>query len=253
MSSDAAEEANGTTVQHHLLVWTLANTSSLGDAGSEPDHHADHADRGAVRRAAEVGPARFGTQSGDFPQGQCLNIPACAPRFSSVSPDPFTEVISQLDSNDSRMQQVVVRQRQAVGCARHGGHRRRREPGRDRVVHRRPGRSQAREAPATSRWQNNNLTYPAIATTAGRRGVMAFTLVGEDHFASAAYASIDANAGVGDDPHRGCRPRVSTTASPATRRRSATRPGPAGVTTARPRSTATTSGSPASTSARPAR
>jgi hypothetical protein len=44
---------------------------------------------------------------------------------------------------------------------------------------------------------NNNLTYPAIATTASGRGVMAFTVVGADHFPSAGYASIDAVAGVG--------------------------------------------------------
>ena len=35
-----------------------------GDFGSEPDHHADHADGGAVRRAAEVGAARFGNTVG---------------------------------------------------------------------------------------------------------------------------------------------------------------------------------------------
>jgi hypothetical protein len=44
----------------------------------------------------------------------------------------------------------------------------------------------------------NNLTYPAIATTPSGRGVMAFTIVGDDYYPSAGYASIDANAGVGD-------------------------------------------------------
>ena len=46
---------------------------------------------------------------------------------------------------------------------------------------------------------NNNLTYPAIATSATGSGVMAFTLVGENDFPSAAYAPIDAT-GVGDHP-----------------------------------------------------
>ena len=45
---------------------------------------------------------------------------------------------------------------------------------------------------------NNNVIYPAIGVTPSGRGVMAFTLVGADHYPSAAYASIDANAGVGD-------------------------------------------------------
>ena len=44
----------------------------------------------------------------------------------------------------------------------------------------------------------NNLTYPAIGVTSSGRGVMAFTLVGGDYYPSAAYASIDAVAGVGD-------------------------------------------------------
>src|SRR5262249_8115726 len=44
----------------------------------------------------------------------------------------------------------------------------------------------------------NNLTYPAIGVTASGRGVMAFTVIGDDHFASAAYPSLDAGVGVGD-------------------------------------------------------
>ena len=43
---------------------------------------------------------------------------------------------------------------------------------------------------------NLNVTYPAIATSATGSGVMAFTLVGENDFPSAAYATIDAT-GVG--------------------------------------------------------
>ena len=45
---------------------------------------------------------------------------------------------------------------------------------------------------------NNNLTYPAIGVTASGRGVMAFTVVGADNYASAGYAGIDALVGVGD-------------------------------------------------------
>ena len=45
---------------------------------------------------------------------------------------------------------------------------------------------------------NNNITYPAIGTLANGKGVMAFTLVGNNFFPSAAYASFDKNHGVGD-------------------------------------------------------
>jgi hypothetical protein len=45
---------------------------------------------------------------------------------------------------------------------------------------------------------NNNLTYPAIATTSSGRGVMAFTVVGADNYPSAGYAAIDPKIGSGD-------------------------------------------------------
>jgi hypothetical protein len=44
----------------------------------------------------------------------------------------------------------------------------------------------------------NNVTYPAVAATGSGRGVIAFTLVGDGHYPSAAYASLDAKIGAGD-------------------------------------------------------
>jgi hypothetical protein len=44
----------------------------------------------------------------------------------------------------------------------------------------------------------NNLTYPAIAVTQSGRAVVAFTVLGNDHFPSAGYAGIDAKIGMGD-------------------------------------------------------
>ena len=43
----------------------------------------------------------------------------------------------------------------------------------------------------------NNVNYPAVAVTESGRGVIAFTLVGNDHFPSAGYASLDAKIGAG--------------------------------------------------------
>jgi hypothetical protein len=43
-----------------------------------------------------------------------------------------------------------------------------------------------------------DLTYPAIGVTPSGRGVVAFTLTGDSDFPSAAFASIDALAGMGD-------------------------------------------------------
>jgi hypothetical protein len=44
---------------------------------------------------------------------------------------------------------------------------------------------------------NNNLTYPAIAIGANGKGAIAFTVVGEDYYPSAGYATIDAAGNVG--------------------------------------------------------
>jgi hypothetical protein len=45
---------------------------------------------------------------------------------------------------------------------------------------------------------NNHLSYPALAVLPNGRGVMAFTISGNDFYPSAGYASLDALAGVGD-------------------------------------------------------
>jgi len=44
---------------------------------------------------------------------------------------------------------------------------------------------------------DNNLTYPAIAMTADGQGAIAFTVLGEDYYPSAGYATIDADGNLG--------------------------------------------------------
>jgi len=46
--------------------------------------------------------------------------------------------------------------------------------------------------------ENNNVSYPAITVDGTGRGVMAFTLVGADHYPTAAYTSMDEKIGAGD-------------------------------------------------------
>ena len=91
-----------------------------------------------------------------------------------------------------------VRERQAVGRARHGAQPRRRR----RSAPASPGTSSI-PTPARSSLQGYlgatgyDFTYPAIGVTPSGRGVMAFTATGDTLNPSAAYAAIDANAGVG--------------------------------------------------------
>ncbi len=116
--------------------------------------------------------------------------------FDPLAP-AHDEVISHLDSNDTRMQQVWYANGKLWGAldtaVTVGGENRAGiewfivNPSAGKVV-----------LTGYLAMENNNVTYPAIATTASGRGVMAFTLVGDDHYPSAAYAGIDAKVGVGD-------------------------------------------------------
>src|SRR5437667_285882 len=109
---------------------------------------------------------------------------------------PATEHGAAIDSNDTRMQQVVFANGRLWGAL-------------DTAV------NSSANTRAGIEWfvvnpvgagsivkrgylavSQNNVTYPAIAVTSNGKGVMAFTLVGRDFYPSAAFVSIDAN-GVG--------------------------------------------------------
>ncbi|MCA1668882.1 MAG: hypothetical protein LC793_16105 [Thermomicrobia bacterium] len=149
-------------------------------------------------------------KAGAFPLGQCVNdttIPTPAGpgcwRFFFATEPAHNEVESHLDSNDTRMQQVVYAAGHLWGAL-------------DTIVNvggvNKAGIAWFAITPVvTSNGKvigtpaqqgyvavaNNNITYPAIAVLPSGKGVMAFTLVGTDHFPSAAYAPIDLG-GVGD-------------------------------------------------------
>jgi hypothetical protein len=206
LSSTAADEAQcdsevvcaGTGTSNTIVVWALTNTSSLG-SGS-PALALGNAAL-AVNPYA-IPPKSNQPSTGDWPQGQCLNIPTCAPILIGV-PDPFNEVVARLDSNDTRMQQVDFANGKLWGALDtdvlvNGVH----KAGIAYFIVK-PSVATGAVTGAlalqgTLALANNNLTYPAIGVTASGRGVMAFTLVGDDHYPSAAYAAIDAQVGAGD-------------------------------------------------------
>jgi len=136
------------------------------------------------------------------------------------TPDPLKpEVESTLDSNDTRMQQVTYADGKLYGAL-------------DTAITAGGG------------------TYPAIGVNAAGKGVVTSTLAGDATTRRRrTRPSTGVPARVASSSPRPARDRK--TGSPV-RRRSTTRPGHAGVTTEPLRSTARTSGSPASTSVRPA-
>ena len=210
LSSNAAEEATGvpnspSSSSDELVLWALTNTSSLG--GGIPSITLSN----TVMPAQTYGlPPKSGQKPGDIPLGTCLQDtttatpfgPGCW-RFFFVSGGPFGGSLGILDSNDTRMQQVYYANGKVWGALDtavtvNGSN----KAGVEWFVVKptaSPGSVTGKVAlSGYLALANNNLTYPAVAVNASGRGVMAFTLVGQDNFPSAAYAAIDAVAGVGD-------------------------------------------------------
>lgn len=202
LSSVAVFNDNGR--DHRLRVWALTNTSSLDS--SNPNLFVSH---NAVGVAQYSVPPLSNQKAGDFPLGQCINDttmdtpfgPGCW-QFLFTAEPAHDEVLSPLDSNDSRMQQVVYSDGKLYGAL-------------DTSVKVR-GQDQAGIAYYVLRpfafgnavfafvqtqgkigLANNNVTYPAIAALPNGKAVMAFTLVGADHHPSAAYVKVDEWFGAG--------------------------------------------------------
>jgi hypothetical protein len=215
VSSNAADEAThpvagtgGNYQSSKIVVWTLTNTSSLNTASPSLN---------LTNRLVTVNPYALppkqkqpgsGTAPGiNAPQGHCLNdttttlfngfVGCWALLVGASNP---TEVVSRPDSNDTRMQQVVYANGKLWGAL-------------DTAVT--VGPEGSTENRAGIAWfivnpsngsvtrqgdfgeAGHDFTYPAIGVTAAGRGIMAFTATGDSLYPSAAYAPIDASAGVG--------------------------------------------------------
>jgi hypothetical protein len=200
LSSTAADEAqctSGSEICHGsgaskvILDWNLTGTSTLNTAS--PVISLANI---PVRVSQYAIPPKSNQKAGDFPLGQCLNTPACATSVILGVPDPFTEALSHPDSNDTRMQQVTYADGKLWGALDtdvvvRGAH----KAGIAWFIIR--PRSGDLVNQGTLALKGNNVTYPAIGVTSQGRGVMAFTVLGDDHYPSAGYAGIDASNGTG--------------------------------------------------------
>ena len=199
LSSDAAAEANGTGVSSRIFLWKLTNTSSLDTASP-----ALSLGNVAIPVGPYAIPPKADQKAGPFPLGECINDTTLATPFGPgcwqflfTSEPAHDEVLSHLDTSDTRMHQVVYANGKVwggldtavtvEGVNKAGIGWFILNPGSKRVVRQ-----------GYLALGHNNLSYPAIGVTASGRGVMAFTLMGADHYPSAAYAPIDALVGVGD-------------------------------------------------------
>jgi hypothetical protein len=211
MSSNAADEAThpvvgtgGNYQSNKVVVWTLANTSSLNTA--TPALSLSNRLVGVNDYALPPKQQQPGSGSApntDVPQGYCINDTTTSTiagvgcwRLLFGGEPPHNEVVSTPDSNDTRMQQVTYANGKLWGAldtaVTVGGSNRAGvayfivNPSSGNVV------KQGYVAVAGA-----DLTYPAIGVTPSGRGVIAFTYTGDLTNPSAAYAPIDALAGAG--------------------------------------------------------
>jgi hypothetical protein len=210
LSSNAADEAThpvagtgGNYVSNQIVLWTLTNTSSLNSASASLSLSSKLVDVGTYALPPKQRQPGSGTAPGtDVPQGHCINDTTTATIagvgcWRLLVGGPGHEVISRPDSNDTRMQQVFYANGKVWGAL-------------DTALNPDGGGQRAGIAwyivnPSAAKVALSgylgstgyDFTYPAIAVTQSGRGVMAFTATGDTAYPSAAYASIDANAGIG--------------------------------------------------------
>jgi hypothetical protein len=216
LSSNAADEAQtpvsgaaGTRTSNQLVVWTLANTSSLNGvpALSLSNKVLTVGQYGVPPKQQQPGSGAAPTT--DVPQGFCLNdettllfdgvTQGCWKLLVGTTAHNATkpEVVARPDSNDTRMQQVMYANGKLWGAL-------------DTALNPDAGPQRAGIAwyivnPVAGKLvtdgylgaSGHDFTYPAIGVTASGRGVMAFTDTGDTTYPSAAYAPIDALGGVG--------------------------------------------------------
>ena len=197
LSSNAGDEATapsgtapGPGTSNQIILWTLANTSSI--TASSP---ALTLTNSVITVGQYAIPPKSNQKDGSAPLRDCLNNTACATFLNGVQGP--TESLSKLDSNDTRIQQVTYANGKVWGALDTAltidGHN---VAGIEWFIVNPNNANLVMQGYAGL--AGNNLIYPAIGVTESGRGVMAFTVVGNDYFPSAGYAAIDAKVGLGD-------------------------------------------------------
>lgn len=206
IAGDGSETGNPTGTARRIGLWALTNTKSL----DTPSPDLGITSR-LINSQTYVYPPRADQKPGDFPLGQCINDrttptifgPGCWQLFFNPPAPDNDEVESSLDAGDSRMQQtwfvngvlwgasntaVWVNGELKAGIAWFS------------VAPKINGAGKVEGQVKKQGYlalANNNLTYPALAIGANGKGAIAFTVVGEDYYPSAGYATIDAAGNVG--------------------------------------------------------
>lgn len=193
LSSDAVFSSDGTSTR--ILLWTMTNTSSLNTLSPSPSLSLQSI---AVLQYAV--PPRSKQKTGELPLSECIAdtviFPNCNILVAGIGNHNNTS-FGRLNSNDSRMQQVFYANGAVWGAL-------------DTAVtvsgSTRAGISYFIVKPNSAKialqgqagFSDTDLTYPAVGVLGNGRGVLAFTLTGDNDYPSAAFAPLDAVVGMGD-------------------------------------------------------
>ena len=196
LSSRAVFSDDGTS--DSILLWSMTNTSSLNTASANPSMFLS-----LVPVDTYAVPPRAKQPAGNRPLADCVAdtvvMPNCNTAIAGIATHnnaSFGGPTASLNANDSRMQQVMYANGRVWGALDTGltvG-------GASRagiayyVVN--PNASKA-VMQGQAGIAGTDLTYPAVGVTASGRGVIAFTMTGDSDYPQAAFASLDAKAGMG--------------------------------------------------------
>jgi hypothetical protein len=197
LSSDAVFSDVGTSTT--ILLWTMLNTSSLNSVSPAPTLVVS-----TVAVDTYAVPPLATQPAGNRPLSDCIAdtviFPTCNTTVAGIASHnnaTFGPPNGKLNANDSRMQEVAYANGKVWGAldtaVNVGGQNR---AGIAFYVINPNSRKLFLQGQAGI--ANTDLTYPAVGVTQSGRGVIAFTLTGDNDYPSAAFSGLDANAGMGN-------------------------------------------------------
>ena len=210
LSSTAVFSSTG--VDSQVQLWGLVDTHNLA-SGKSPSllNSAVPTQSYSIPNLARqpgVGTDGVGQKPGggniDWPLGQCLNDPMCSPTLIGVA-DPYTEVISPLAGDDSRMTQVYFADGKIWGSLGTGISFDGKTFGSDGIAYfiiqpklthaSMSGEVLNQGYVATAK---ADLTYPTFGVTSEGNAILSFTLTGLNDFPSLGYVNLNQANGAGD-------------------------------------------------------
>ena len=205
IAGDGSETGNPTGTARRIGLWAVTNTASL-NTGTPTLGLTSR----LINSQTYVFPPLSDQKPGDIPLGECINDTTIPTPFGLgcwrlffVDEPAHDEVESTPDSLDTRMQQVWYRDGTlwgAAGTAVSVDGELKAGIAWFAVSPKINGAGKVEGRVAKEGYlalADNNLTMPAIAVAPNGKGVIAFSIMGEDYFPSAGYALISSDGTVG--------------------------------------------------------